>query len=81
MFRRSCSTVKYFSQQSYAFGQVKCFCKFSLGAEVKNTAFVYPLECCAPYNPASTPASLLSSVMMVSYVLLISGISVETVYT
>lgn len=21
---------------------------------VKNVAFVYPLECCAPYNPAST---------------------------
>lgn len=54
MFRRNCSTVKYCSQKSYAFGQVKCFCKFSLGAEVKNIAFVYPLECCAPYNPAST---------------------------
>ena len=54
MFRRNCSTVKYSSQQSYAFGQVKCFCQFSLGAEVKNIAFVYPLECCAPYNPVST---------------------------
>jgi len=54
MFRRNCLTVKYCSQQSYAFGQVKCFCKFSLGAEVKNIAFVYPLESCAVYNPAST---------------------------
>ena len=46
-------TVKYCSQQSYAFGQVKCFCKFSVGAEIKNIAFVYPLECCAPCNRAS----------------------------
>ena len=54
MFRRNCSTVKYCSQQSNAFGQVKCFSKFSLGAEVKNIAFVYLLECCAVYNPPST---------------------------
>ena len=46
--------MKCCSQQSYAFGQVKCFCKFSLGAEIKNIAFVYPLECCALYNPAAT---------------------------
>ena len=54
MFRRNCSTVKYCSKQSYAFGQVKCFCQLSLGTEVKNIALVYPLECCAPCNPAST---------------------------
>lgn len=54
MFRRNCSIVKYCSQQSYAFGQVKCFCQVSLGAEVKNVAFVYPLECCARYDPSST---------------------------
>ena len=46
--------MKYGSQQSYAFGQVKCFFKFSLGAEVKKIAFLYPLECCAVNNPAST---------------------------
>ena len=54
MFRRNCSAVKYCSQQSYAFRQVKCFCQVSLGAEVKNVAFVDPLECCARYDPSST---------------------------
>ena len=54
MFRRNCSTVKYCSLNSYYFGQVKCFCQLSLGNGVHNIAFVYPLECCAPYDPTST---------------------------
>ena len=53
MYRRNCSTVQYRCQNVYSFGQVKCFFQLSSGADTQNVPFIYPLECCSPYNPAS----------------------------
>lgn len=36
------------------FGLVKCFFQLSSGTDIENVAFIYPLECCSAYNPAST---------------------------
>ena len=54
MFRRNCSTIQYRFNNVSHFGQVKCFFQLSFGTDLQNVALIYPLECCSPYNPAST---------------------------
>ena len=54
MFRRNCSTIQYRFNNVSHFAQVKCFFQLSLGTDIQNVALIYPLECCSPYNPAST---------------------------